>query len=454
MMRLVVFFACLAFTAGCSSSRETPPPSSSPKDGGPADAGPAPDAAPAYCDGGSCIQHLVVIVQENHTFDDHFGGYCTAAPGSSPTCNIGPSCCEAMPPTDPSGTARTIITDAEHASFDPDHAEACELTEIDNGKMDGYVTADGGAGCQDPRNVAIADPTLVQPYWDLAASNAIADRYFQPTVGESYANDMFLARAAFVFTDNVDAPLGAVGMTCDLGEGTPTQFTDTTIGDLLTAASVPWAWFYDGYAAMQASAPSCPPKPASCPWIFPSDPCGFEPSDVPFEYYKSTVDNPNNMKDYSAFESALTSGSLPAVSYVKGLGYENEHPGLNCTMSAGVTFATSVVSSVEASAYASSTLVLLVYDEGGGYFDHVSPPPANPLDNVPYGTRLPVLAIGPFARKNFVSHVVMEHSSIVKFIEWNWLGQQTGQLGTRDTVVNNIGSLLDPSTTGIPVPEN
>ena len=265
---------------------------------------------------------------------------------------------------------------------------------------------------------------------------------------------MFLARAAFVFTDNVDAPLGAVGMTCDLGEGTPTQFTDTTIGDLLTAASVPWAWFYDGYAAMQASAPSCPPKPASCPLIFPSYPCALRAERRALRVLQVDGRQPGQHEGLQRLRVGVDEREPSGRFIRQGLGYENEHPGLNSTMSAGVTFATSVVSSVEASPYASSTLVLLVYDEGGGYFDHVSPPPANPLDNVPYGTRLPVLAIGPFARKNFVSHVVMEHSSIVKFIEWNWLGQQTGQLGTRDTVVNNIGSLLDPSTTGIPVPEN
>jgi hypothetical protein len=64
-----------------------------------------------------------------------------------------------------------------------------------------------------------------------------------------------------------------------------------------------------------------------------------------------------------------------------------------------------------------------------------------------YGTRLALLALGPYARKasgGSISHVVMEHSSIVKFIEWNWLGHQTGQLGTRDAHVNNIGSMLDP----------
>jgi phospholipase C len=65
-----------------------------------------------------------------------------------------------------------------------------------------------------------------------------------------------------------------------------------------------------------------------------------------------------------------------------------------------------------------------------------------------------MLALGPFARKNFVSHVMMEHSSLVKFIEWNFLGGQTGQLAKRDAVVANIGSLLDPTATQVAVPEN
>ena len=66
--------------------------------------------------------------------------------------------------------------------------------------------------------------------------------------------------------------------------------------------------------------------------------------------------------------------------------------------------------------------MLVTYDEGGGFFDHVAPPADAAVDHQPYGTRVPLLAIGPFAKKNYVSHVTMEHSSIVKFIEWNWLG--------------------------------
>jgi phospholipase C len=159
------------------------------------------------------------------------------------------------------------------------------------------------------------------------------------------------------------------------------------------------------------------------------------------------------MKDLSQLSRDLAAGALPDVSYVKAIGYLTEHPGSLDKLSDGVAFVTGVVRLVESSKYASSTLVLITYDEGGGYFDHITPPPTNSADGHPYGTRVPIIAVGPFARKGYVTHVVMEHSSIVKFIEWNWLGGETGQLGTRDTNVNGIGSLIDPVAAGVAVPE-
>jgi len=89
-------------------------------------------------------------------------------------------------------------------------------------------------------------------------------------------------------------------------------------------------------------------------------------------------------------------------------------------------------------------------------FDHIPPPPSIDTDDanapVPYGTRVPLLAIGPFAKKGTVSHVAMEHSSIVRFLEYNFLGP-VGQLGYNDAKVHNIGSLLDPTVTVVHVPE-
>ena len=80
-------------------------------------------------------------------------------------------------------------------------------------------------------------------------------------------------------------------------------------------------------------------------------------------------------------------------------------------------------------------------------------PETHQLEIIPYGPRVPLIAWGRFARSNYISHIGMDHSSIVKFIEWNWLNGKTGQLGTRDVWVNNIGSLLDPAFTGTKVPE-
>jgi phospholipase C len=402
------------------------------------------------------IQHLVLIVQENHTFDCHFGRYCTAATGSNPTCNDGPACCEAAPAKDPAGTSPTDLTDAVMSQYDPNHLSVCETSEIDNGKMDQYATSTV-SNCGNAGNVAYADPAVIKPYWDLAATSALADRYFQPLIGQSASNDMYFARAGFVFADNAYEAQGAPGAACGLFSNLPQkQFTDTTIADLLLARGVTFSVYADGYASIVAAlkAGACPQSaPSDCPFRLPTYPCIFDPSDIPFEYYKSTEDNPATMKDLAQFATDLAAGNLPAVSYVKAIGYKSEHPGAYDKLSVGVAWATSFIQSVESSPVASSTLVLLTYDEGGGYFDHVAPPPASSADGKPYGTRIPLLAIGPFAKKNYVSHVTMEHSSIVKFIEYNWLGGQTGQLGTRDAVVNNIGSMLDPTATGAAVPE-
>jgi phospholipase C len=250
------------------------------------------------------------------------------------------------------------------------------------------------------------------------------------------------------------SPKGALGLGCGL-EATPMQYTDRTIGDLLSAQGVPWTLYSEGYQAMSDAVAlgTCPAVPGDCPAGLALFPCILDPGDLPFEYFPSSRDNPQTMRDLSAFDDALDQGGLPAFALVRAIGYRSEHPGLRDRLSDGIAFVTGVVDRVMKSRYRDDTLVIVTYDEGGGYFDHVAPPPASAVDGKPYGTRVPFVALGPFARKNSVSHVVLEHSSIVKFLEWNFLGGATGQLGTRDAVVNNLGSVLDPATTGVPVPE-
>ena len=159
------------------------------------------------------------------------------------------------------------------------------------------------------------------------------------------------------------------------------------------------------------------------------------------------------MRDYDAnFAADVATHSLPSFSYVKGLTYKNEHPGYGTTVSQGAAFSTGIVSAVLASSLADETLVLITWDEGGGFFDHVTPPAASEVDQQPYGTRVPLIVAGRFARKGFVSHVTLEHSSVVALVEYNFL-HASGQLGGRDAVVHNLGSLLDPAETGVVIPE-
>ncbi len=419
----------------------------------PTDAGATDSGDAAVVDAGpSKIEHVVVIVQENHTFDTYFGRYCTAPSGSNPSCNTGPACCEAAPDTEPSGSSPVALDDKQNGAHDPNHTQACELSEMNGGAMDKYTQ---GAACSNAGNFAIAPASVIQPYLDYANDYAIADRYFQPIVGQTSSNDMYLASAKYVFTDNTYEP-AATGHGCaDPIVGTITYNGQMTSADVVLNAGATFADFAVGFDVMYATPLfSCPSAPPDCPLGLPTLPCVYDPGDVPFEYYAQFQNNHSYMKDYAEYGKAIGMKTLPNVSFLKAVTYMNEHPGYGDTISSGVAFVRGAVQKILTSPdYKDNTLILLTWDEGGGFFDHIKPPATSAVDNQPYGTRVPLLAIGRFAKKNYVSHVVMEHSSIVKFLEWNFTGM-TGQLGGRDAEVNNIGSLIDQTQVPTPVPEN
>ncbi|APR78645.1 Acid phosphatase [Minicystis rosea] len=398
------------------------------------------------------VGHVIVVVQENHTFDTYFGRWCKAAAGSNPTCTSGPSCCEAMPDTEPTGASPATLDDTGNAAFDPNHTQPCELFEINDGKMDQFVTStdpNPPQGCVDARNFAVAPDATVAGYHDLATKYALADRYFQSIAGQSSANDMYFAVAKEVFIDNAAKP-DAVGKECEVTTSVA-SYTGTTIADLLKTAGKTVNWYAEGYQKMVDAKGGCPNAPPECGFHLPTYPCVYAPSDIPFLYYEQFAQDSSFMRDYAKLTEDLAGGTLPDVSFVKPIGYKTEHPGYGTTISAGMKVVTDLVEAVDNSCYKDSTLILVTWDEGGGYFDHVPPPPTSTVDNQPYGTRVPLLAIGRYAKKGAVSHVTMEHSSIVKFLEFNYLDGKTGQLGARDVEVNNIGSLLDEAETGLAI---
>ena len=399
----------------------------------------------------SSIQHVVVIVQENHTFDNYFANYCAQRldpKTKKPVCDGGPS-------TYPGTTTPPIVLDdTTNAKFDPNHEQACEVAEIDSGKMDDFVTAPRTRSiCGDARNFAYAASGAASPvayYQQLATKGALADRYFQSVAGQSTSNDMYFWTTRFEFVDNAyDAQ--AVGTKCSttLTKKEYDDVTDPTanrnLGKTLSDAGVTWAWYGEGYAAMQGAGSGCPATPSDCPIPIHSSPCVYDPGDMPSQFFTSSVDQPAHMRDYAQLATDLSSNKLPSVVFVKAIGYKTEHPGLGQQITPGVTFVRQTVDAIQHSKAAKHTLVLLTYDESGGYYDHVTPPATSAVDQQPYGPRLPMVAVGAPVRTGAVSHTQLEHASIVKFIEWNWLKGKTGQLAGRDATAHNLGSLLTPS---------
>ena len=525
----VAVLACALAACGGGRPASLPPPQTLSDDAGADDAGPdaavdagsddagladagaadAGDAADAGADAGVAaphVDHLVILLQENHTFDSYFGLYCSGGATPAPGC-VGRACCERAPQNVPGLDSTTLVPttchgyapgsyldDAYNNAGDPTHKANYEYDEmhwsgatgaaLGHFSMDRYLCHnveyaffDEAAAFPAYPVVPASDTTYpLRTYHSLAQSGALADRYFQPIVGASCSNDMFFARGGFVYQDNQrDLPFAG--------------YTDATVGDLLDAKGVPWAVYMEGLTAGCASGQSYP----DC----------VDLTDDPFSFSARYQNQARVLRDLSAFYSDLSGGSLPAVSLLRALGVNSEHPesGSGGDITAGENkFIKPVVDAINASPYAGSTLILITWDEGGGWFDHVTPPawfadgcemPSTPVDGAGkgacglvdashladgtrlpqttsdpeyfsnssemagqeyYGTRLGLLALGPFARKGqggHISHVEMEHSSIVKFIEWNWLGHASGQLGAREPHVNNIGSMLDPAL-GVP----
>jgi phospholipase C len=393
----------------------------------------------------TAIKHVVVVVQENHSFDNYFANYCRTRLDAKrrPVCDGGP---RTYPGTT---TAPVVLDDVSMAAYDPNHTQSCQTAEINGGKMDGYLTAppsEGVCGALDNFSYAAAGASSPVAYYQrLATRGALADHYFQPVTGQSSSNDMYLWTTRFVFKDN-DVEPNAIGKQCSTNTNVQ-QYDDSAganknIGKTLSDAGVSWAWYAEGYSAMRDAGASCPPAPPGCGIPIKTYPCVFDPSDIPAEYYASSADKAANMRDYAQLATDIASGALPSVVFVKALGFNSEHPGSGTKLSSGVGFVQQTVRAIQRSKLAKDTLVLVTWDESGGYYDHVAPPPASTVDQQPYGPRVPLLAVGRFARHGAVSHQTLEHSSITKFVEWNWLKGKTGQLGGRDQNVHNLGSVL------------
>jgi phospholipase C len=378
------------------------------------------------------IQHVIIMVQENRSFDDLFATF-PGADGST----------EGLMKT-PSGPQYVQLTEAPLDSLNLAHQHYAFEREYDHGKMDGFNTIAmtykrgerGPAGTYPYRYV---DPKDIKEYWKLAGDYVLADHMFSTQSSDSFtAHQDLIAGGTPVGDagDNViDFPTPS-SWGCDASPpGTVTSlitptgkyrkdkgpfpcFTYSTIRDLLDRKRMSWLYFTNTTDGAIWNA---------------------------FEAVEAVRDGPewstNIVEPQTKIFDAITQGTLPAVAWVIPDFLDSDHPGNHSD--SGPSWVASVVNAVGESTYWPNTVVIVVWDDWGGEYDNVSPPQ---LDGQGLGFRVPMLLISAYARETssshpgYVSHTQYEFGSILKFIEVNW---NLGTLGRSDQRANNLLDCFD-----------
>jgi len=418
------------------------------------------------------IGHVIVIYQENWSFDGLFGKF----PGANGLANAGltvrqvdkdgrpyatlpPSLDNRKTPTVPDprippdlpvapfDLARYVP--ADQTSGNPLHRFYQQIYQINGGKMDKFIAWTNTGG-------------LVMSYYDatdlplgrLAREYVLADNFFHAAFGGSLLNHIWLVCACTpVWPEapaDLRAQLDANGVLVKDGEVTPDGYvvntaytvnqphparitdpthllpnqTQPTIGDRLSEQGISWAWYSGGWRDALAGRPHAL----------------FQYHHQPFAYFQSYADGTAakaaHLKDEAEFLNDLRARRLPAVSFIKPLGSDNEHPGYAALLP-GQEHAARLVRAVMASSYWPEAAIIISYDENGGRWDHVPPPTG---DRWGPGTRVPAIIVSPYAKRGHVDHTRYDTTSILKFIETRW---RLRPLGTRDAAANDLTNAFD-----------
>jgi phospholipase C len=332
------------------------------------------------------IQHVIIIVQENHSFDNYFGTYPTANgtlvdPITSqlpPVVGIPDSVCL---PYHGGCLGPTLTTST--APVDP--TEGQSVYQADYGQ-----NATGFAENSGPASMVYFDYHSVPAYWDYAEEYGLGDNYFSAVLSETTPNRLMLLTGDTPVAGDNPAP--------------PTIPYSDSVMSQLDGAAVTWGYYDYLNSSSQAST------------LYPLDYLSGMPTSALA-----------SVKDLPALYGELSSGTgLPSVSFVSSLNNKtyDEHPSANPT--AGEQWVVSVVNRVMESAYWNTTAVFITWDEGGGYYDNVVPPAVYTIDHgfqVPlqaYGERVPLLVISPYSLEAHVSGTLLNHLSLIHFIDYNW----------------------------------
>jgi phospholipase C len=391
----------------------------------------------------SKIKHVIVIMQENRSFDSYFGTY----PGADglPMSNGKPLAC--LPASGPSPCVRPFHDTRESGSGGP-HNTQDAMADIHGGLMDGFVRRAIGASRNAHCNTAglqSLEPACsgghridvmgyhtaheIPSYWGYARGFVLQDHMFEPNMGWSLPSHLFMVSG---WAAHCSAPTNPMSCTTSSirahqkqnGPGPDYGWTDLTY--LLHRNHVSWAYYLD-----QGAQPDCGDGSMACPPQVQrvGTPEIWNP--LPNFVDVHTDGQLSNIQPARSFFAAAKAGTLPAVSWVVPNAKDSEHP--PALVSRGQAWVTRLVNAVMQGPDWSSSAIFVSWDDWGGFYDHVVPPR---VDGSGYGLRVPGLVISPFARQGFIDHQTLSFDAYLKFIEDIFLG----------------GARLDPRTDGRPDP--
>jgi phospholipase C len=341
-------------------------------------------------------------MMENHSFDNYFG---MLGRGDGLTLGDTGTPLNTNPAADGTPVQVYHLPTTDQTSNHVNQDWVASHVQYDNGMMDGFVTTSG------TQAMGYWNGTDLPFYYSLAGWFTLCDRYFSSVLAQTYPNRRFLQAATALGMISTEVP--------DVNEPPP---ANGTIFDKLDQFGISWHEYTAG-----------PPEIALFPY--------------------ELIPHLGNIFDISQFLADAASGDLPAFSLITpNPNVSEENPQ---DIHQGEAFSAGIVNALLTSPNWSSTVLVYTYDEHGGYYDHVPPPPAFPPDDIPpklsetygvqggynrLGMRVPAVVVSPYSRAGYVSHVVADHTSILRLIETKW---NLGALTYRDANASNLLDALD-----------
>jgi phospholipase C len=432
---LTMFTAVLAACGpGLGSGHPSPAPSST--------------TGPVSLDGIHKIQHVIVIMQENRSFDQYFGTYpgvvgLPAKDGKFTTCVNDPNTGKCVYP----------FHDPSDKNYGGPHGATDAIKDINGGAMDGFIadaekggsrcatidapSCGGNGGTTDA--MGYHDAREIPNYWSYAQNYVLQDHMFEANASWSLPQHLFMVSEWSAKCSKAGDPKSCInalqspGNPPDFGvgkkkagTGVAPDYAWTDLTYLLHKDSVSWKYYVQAGTEpdCQNDAADCPPvnQNAKTPGIW--NPLPF------FDTVKQDNQLPN-ITGVSHYYEDARSGKLPAVSWITPSNQNSEHP--TALVSAGQAWTTSLINAAMQGPDWNSTAIFLSWDDWGGFYDNVQPPV---VDQNGYGLRVPGIVISPYAKKGFIDHATYSHDAYVKFIEDAFLG----------------GQRIDPATDGRPDP--